>query len=298
MSTNIHVEVFVASQVLGRRQEKFTAEALRREVEQLFDDTRPGVSTHILAHCVANAPRNAATVYNYLWRLEQGLFRVFDPSRDRPHASRANAACLPLLKDVPTEYIYLFSEERSIVSARMLQQCGWQHAQDYSRNNLSLLDDDDPLFPHAGENIRERGFVLSDELYRIARWKSRRRADLVKANPDHVIEKVTKLALALKDTDPGYAVDLLTVLKGVGVPMASVVLTVADPQEFGIIDIWTWQTLNRWQPDRFPWKDTSGFSVTEFLRYLETMRELARHGGLLCREVDMALWYVARKPEA
>jgi len=192
----------------------------------------------------------------------------------------------------------MLSEQRLVVNTHVLQQYAGRYAHDYSEDSWSLLDDDDPRLPRAGQGMRERGFVLSDELYRIALWKSRRRADLIKANSDHVIERVTELALALKDTDPGYAIDLLTVLKGVGVPMASVVLTVADPQEFGIIDIRAWQALSRWQPDRFPWKDSSGFTVSEFLRYLETIRELARHGGLLCREVDMALWYVAREAEA
>jgi len=100
----IHIEVFVASRLLARRQGTFTAEELRQEIERLFGDTRPGVNTHISAHCVANAPRNAPTVYNYLWRLDQGPSRVFDASRDRSHLSQLDAACFPRQKDVPLAY--------------------------------------------------------------------------------------------------------------------------------------------------------------------------------------------------
>ena len=109
MRTKIHVEVFVASQLLGRRQGTFTTEGLRREIKRLFDDTRPGVSTHISAHCVANARRNAGTVYNFLWRVDQGLYRVFDPATDVPHPTRANASCFPRREDVPLEYRSMLS---------------------------------------------------------------------------------------------------------------------------------------------------------------------------------------------
>lgn len=109
MKTKIHVEVFVASQLLGQRQETFTTESLHREIKRLFDDTRPGVSTHISAHCVANARRNAGTVYNFLWRVDQGLYRVFDLARDAPHPTRANASCFPRREDVPSKYRYLLS---------------------------------------------------------------------------------------------------------------------------------------------------------------------------------------------
>jgi hypothetical protein len=286
----IHVEVFVASRLLGQRQEAFTAEELRREIEQLFGDMRPGVSTHISAHCVANAPRNAPTVYNYLWRLDHGNLCPFDSGIDRPHPSRADAACLPPVEDVPPEHVHLLSEERPVVSTHTLQQYARLYAQDYT---LSLLGDDEPRLPHAGDGIRARGYLRRQELDEIARWKSPRRAGLVQHNPEHVVEEVTRLALALKDTDPRRAIHLLTVLDGVQVPTASAVLTVADPQDFGIIDIRAWRALSSWQPDRFPWKEASSFSIEEFLRYLETVRDLAQNSGLSCREVDMALWRMA-----
>lgn len=107
MPVKIHVEVFVASQLLGRHQETFTTRELRREIERRFGDTRPGVNTHISAHCVANAPQNAATVHNYLWRLDRGLLRAFDPATDRPHPTRTDAACTPDRHDVPAEYRHL-----------------------------------------------------------------------------------------------------------------------------------------------------------------------------------------------
>lgn len=152
------------------------------------------------------------------------------------------------------------------------------------------LGDSDPRFPCAGDRIRARGYIRDDELYEIARWKSPRRADLVWENPPNVVEGVTGLALSLKDEHPDYAADLLTVLRGVSLPTASTVLTVVDPQHFGIIDIRAWNSLTRWRPEKFPAKMQSAFTLKEFIRYLETIRVLAQKSGLSCREVDMALW--------
>jgi len=106
----IHVEVFLAAQMLGRDQGTFTPEELRKEIERRFDDTRPGVRTHISAHCVANAPKNAAVVSNYLWRLPEGQLRPFDKAKDRPHPSREEARTSPDRRDIPVMYERLLSE--------------------------------------------------------------------------------------------------------------------------------------------------------------------------------------------
>ena len=111
MTTKIHVEVFIAARLLAQRTDGFSVDDLRREVEVKFGDTRSGVTTHISAHCVANAPRNAATVSNYLWRLPSGELRPFDSGRDRPHPSRVDARTTPDRRDVPAVYHHLLSYE-------------------------------------------------------------------------------------------------------------------------------------------------------------------------------------------
>lgn len=107
----IHVEVWIAARMLAQHQDSFTLEELRREIEQRFGDTRPGVVTHVSAHCVANAPRNAATVSNYLWRLPDGRLRPFDPTRDRSHPDRTGVRSVPDRRDIPTAYLGLLRGE-------------------------------------------------------------------------------------------------------------------------------------------------------------------------------------------
>jgi adenine-specific DNA glycosylase len=106
---------------------------------------------------------------------------------------------------------------------------------------------------------------------------------------------VTGKALALKKTDPGHAARLLAELKGIGIRTASAVLAVADPQSFGVVDYRVWNTLHRWQPERFPSRSKDYWPVERFLSCLEAIRELARISDLSCREVDMALWQIDRE---
>jgi thermostable 8-oxoguanine DNA glycosylase len=168
-------------------------------------------------------------------------------------------------------------------------------AQRYDYAGSSLLGDTDPRFPHAGDGIRERGYVLREELYQIARWKSPRRAALVHRNDLREVHRLSGKALAQRDRDPARAAGLLTELWGIGIPMASAVLTVVDPQNFGLVDVRAWATLRRWRPDRFPSKHERYWTVKYYVHCLETMRELAQISALSCREIDMALWQMDRE---
>lgn len=105
----IHTEVFLAARLLSRRKTTFTSQELRDKIEEEFGDTRPGVATHISAHCVANAPKNTFVAYNYLWRLDRGRYRLFDPRTDHPHPSRKGGRTTPDPGGVPRRLKYLLS---------------------------------------------------------------------------------------------------------------------------------------------------------------------------------------------
>lgn len=99
--TFIHVEVFIATKTLSGIKETFSFEELQRFIQQKFGDTRAGVATHISALCVANAPLNHPTGYNYLWRINLGEYRAFRPGIDQPHPDRRNDRTHPERKDLP-----------------------------------------------------------------------------------------------------------------------------------------------------------------------------------------------------
>ena len=175
----------------------------------------------------------------------------------------------------------------------------WASRYAYSYDD-PLLGDPDPRMPYAGDAIRARGYLTPDELYQIARWKSLRKAKLTRQNPPGFVEAVSQTALRYVAEYPQHAphaMRLLVALDGVAAATASTVLTVVDPINFGVMDIRAWQVLSRWDSQRFRRKDQGIFSATEFGRYLDTIRELARQANMTCREVDMALWMWGRSIE-
>jgi len=105
----IHTEVFLAARLLSRRKTTFTSQELRDKIEEEFGDTRPGVAAHISGHCVANAPKHTYVKYNYLWRVDRGRYRLFDPRADHPHPSRKGGRTTPDPGGVPRRLKYLLS---------------------------------------------------------------------------------------------------------------------------------------------------------------------------------------------
>ncbi len=84
----IHVEIWLAAALLHEAgHPTFSPGRLAEEVEHRFGDTRPGVVTHITAHCCASSPKNSAAVHNYLVRTDRGEYRLWRHG-DPIHSSR------------------------------------------------------------------------------------------------------------------------------------------------------------------------------------------------------------------
>ena len=79
------------------------------------------------------------------------------------------------------------------------------------------------------------GNCTKDALKVIARWKSPRRAALIDKNEDGDIAVALNFALAAT-TPEAMAVAALTALHGVGIPMASAILTAINPERYTVLD--------------------------------------------------------------
>ena len=110
---DIHVEIYLAAQLLERERETFSAAELIERVREEFGDTRSGVETHAHTHCVANSPLNTSYVNNYLWRIERGMYRCFDLARDTPHPDRVGGRHRPEIQDIPPKYHWLLESKVS-----------------------------------------------------------------------------------------------------------------------------------------------------------------------------------------
>lgn len=174
---------------------------------------------------------------------------------------------------------------------------------EYKAEDGGWEKDGNPLFGSISTAIASRGYEISvDELLRISRWKlqSERNHHNIKKNDAGEVSRRTREAL--ENSTDKEAIDTLTDLSGVGVPMASTVLTVAKPDEYAIIDYRAFRGLVAAKPriitpDRY---DTYATFLEYFRTYLtnpeayvyymDHVRDIADTENLSAREVDMALW--------
>ena len=125
----------------------------------------------------------------------------------------------------------------------------------------------------------------------IARWKSQRPLRHYQSNDDDLVREVTALAFAAHRDDLGLR--LLTLLNGVGVPVASTILHFAFPNRYPIMDVRAVTTLTHldlWTRPGPVRSSFIGFSVADWQVYTRLMRDHAGTVGVTLRELDKAFW--------
>ena len=173
---------------------------------------------------------------------------------------------------------------------------------EYKSESGEWKEEHDLLFESMSTAIQSRGEISVDELQRISQWKvqGKRNDSNINQNNDREVERRSRAALeASSDVE---AIEELTELSGVGVPMASTVLTVADPSHYAIIDYRAFRGLAAAKPELI---ESDGYAtLAEFMGhfrtylrkaeayafYMEHVREIAETEDLSPREVDIALW--------
>jgi len=147
---------------------------------------------------------------------------------------------------------------------------------------------DRKTFERIHSELLKNRFLNREQLYEVACWKTHRKSKIVKNNPDEIVKDVTELAL--KITSEKYKIRILCTLDGIGIPRASAILTMDNPDEYGIIDRYTWLALKG--------KEKIGFNEKDWITYLEQIKGLAKKHGKTPREIDMALMKYGQRLKA
>lgn len=139
---------------------------------------------------------------------------------------------------------------------------------------------------------RRRGSFSRAEFIRMCRWKSPRARRLWQTNSPGRIRSVSRAVLATRNER--RRMELLTGLAGVGVPMASAILTLLDPRRYGVLDIRAWQLLFAIHS-----VDTNrrgqGFTIAQWEDYLAALRHHARRLGVGARTIEYTLFHCHRR---
>lgn len=140
---------------------------------------------------------------------------------------------------------------------------------------------DDLDVEQAGAAARVRGWLTLEELKTLAYWKSARIAGHIARNTQAEVEEVTRFALST--ASERLRIESLTLLRGVGWPMASVILHFCHREPYPILDFRALWSLGAEEP-------ASGYNGAFWQQYTATCRGLAGEAGCSLRELDRALW--------
>lgn len=145
------------------------------------------------------------------------------------------------------------------------------------------------LFDEVSARFQQTGTLNAYDFYAIVIWKSNRAKTKIKnglAQAGLTTEALmTRLAEA---STPAAKVATLLDVWGIGLPMASAILSVCYPQEFTVLDYRAWDTLQDIGVTGLPSRQPA--SVDAYLQYCQVCRTFASEHKLSLRDLDRALW--------
>jgi hypothetical protein len=157
------------------------------------------------------------------------------------------------------------------VDLRAIRQAAGPHVEDEDWKTSEALK---RHFAAAKLN-RDPLFLTQDEFFQVAHWKLigqyGRAARHLEKNRAEQIEHVTGHAFAFSapgdpDLELEVRVQILRVLPGVGMGVASAILALCDPERYAPIDFRVWRQLFG--------ADLAMFDLPEYRRYMARLREL------------------------
>ena len=130
------------------------------------------------------------------------------------------------------------------------------------------------------------------ELDEILVWKLRsqigRQEEKRKENTEENVRTITEAAFAITHNDKDYETSLrlklLTTLSGVGIPVASAILTLCFPTEYSVIDFRNWRQIYPSEEQK------TSYTTSEYVEYLKRIKEMAKKYGVTPQEIDIATW--------
>lgn len=142
------------------------------------------------------------------------------------------------------------------------------------------------------KGVKKRGYFTKDEFLKIGMWKSPRPKQQYLKNSEEKIISISKKILATKFEK--RRIELLTTLKGVSIPTASAILTLIDPQNYGVIDIRVWQVLYLYGSVKVKPTGTN-FDFNNWYNYLMKLRYYAKKFKVSARDIERTIFIHHKK---
>lgn len=146
---------------------------------------------------------------------------------------------------------------------------------------------EDEMVGEIGPMAQERGYFDKQSFLKLCRWKSPRTQPRCAENEERYIREVTRIALSTPEEQ--LRIEVLTLLRGVEWPTASVIVHFAHTDPYPILDFRALWSLGMEQPKQYD------FAL--WWAYTQYCRELARSCGVSMRTLDRALWQYSKEKQ-
>jgi len=131
--------------------------------------------------------------------------------------------------------------------------------------------------------VKQQRYLTKKQLIKICNWKSPRAIQLIKSNSADKIKSTTTKVFGTRSEREKLS--LLTELQGVSVPMASAILMLTNPKNYGVIDIRVWQLLYKMKSvNNRP--SGIGFNFKHWYRFLMIIRYYAKLYKVSARTIE------------
>jgi hypothetical protein len=141
-----------------------------------------------------------------------------------------------------------------------------------------------------GTKFRKNKALTCKDLASIVEWKFKddterlaRSLALVARNDEATVNRLSSQALSIPGCEDGYRMNCLTLLEGVSPILASVILAFFDPEQYCILDQYTWKALLGNVPPNMQ-------TTQNYLVLLAVIRKTAAKQKLDVRVIDKAFF--------
>ena len=153
---------------------------------------------------------------------------------------------------------------------------------------LKEYDLERQLFGEISKNFRKNKTLSNEEFFKIIIWKSNRAKGKVLTGIKKNNKSVRRIMRDVYDTkNPEEKIKILTKIKGIGLPIASAILTVCYPNKFTILDYRVWNILLK---DKKVKGKNSPKTISEYLDYVDICKNYAKKLKLSLRDFDKTMW--------
>ena len=135
---------------------------------------------------------------------------------------------------------------------------------------------------------KKKGYLDKADFVALCEWNSKRPRALYRANADDFIRAVTHTSFATKNER--LRIEILTLLKGVSMPMGSVLLHFCSADPYPILDRMSLWSVQATSP--------SVYHFEFWWEYVQYTRKLAKEAHVTMRVLDRALWQYAASNQA